>query len=246
MSTFQKTGTGPFSSVVFSHGSPRGTFRPTVFYDAQAKWFTDWGYAVVRPHATGYGRSHGNWSEDSGSCYNSDYVKAELATSHDSLAALDYFSGQGFVDPNLFALIEQSEDGLGSAAPDSRKPPGVVGVVNFSGGRGSRGSGSNCSPEHLVDATGHFGRTTTILDIWIHGSEDDFFGSRSRSQCMATSMLRSGAALDSRLIDGLGHVFSRAPRQSRRGGRLSMLFCAMSVGGNDLYSSVILPASHIV
>ena len=25
-----------------------------------------------------------------------------------------------------------------------------------------------------------------------------------------------------------------------------MLFCAMSVGGNDLYSSVILPASRIV
>ena len=105
-------------------------------------------------------------------------MKDELATSHDSLAALDYFSGQGFVDPNLFVLIKHSEDGLGSAAADSRKSPGVVGFVNFSGGRGSRGSGSNCSPENLVDATGHFGRTTTILDIWIHGSEDDFFGSK--------------------------------------------------------------------
>ena len=175
---FPKTGTGPFSSVVFSHGSPRGPFRPTVFYNTQAKWFTDWGYAVVRPMQRGYGRSHGNWSEDYGSFYNADYLKAELATSHDSLAALDYFSGQGFVDPNLVVMIEQSEDGLGSAAPDSRKPPGVVGVVNFFGGRGSRGSGSNCSPEYLVDATGHFGRTTTILNIWIHPSEDDFFGSK--------------------------------------------------------------------
>ncbi|MEC8774524.1 MAG: hypothetical protein VXX79_06715 [Pseudomonadota bacterium] len=34
---FPKTGTGPFSSVVFSYGSPRGSFRATVFYDAQAK-----------------------------------------------------------------------------------------------------------------------------------------------------------------------------------------------------------------
>ena len=172
---FPKTGTGPSPPVVFSHGSPRGSFRPTVFYDARAKWFTDWGYAVVRPMQRGYWRSHGNWSEDYGSCYNSDYVKAELATSHDILAALAYFSGQGFVDPNLVVLIGQSEDGLGSAAADSRKPPGVVGFVNFSGGRGSRGSGSNCSP---VDATGHFGRTTTILNIWIHGLEDDFFGSK--------------------------------------------------------------------
>ena len=97
---FPKTGTGPFSSVVFSYGSPRGSFRPTVFYDAQAKWFTDCGYAVVRPIQRGYGRSHGNWSEDCGSCYNSEYVKDELATSHDSLAALDYISGQDFVDPN--------------------------------------------------------------------------------------------------------------------------------------------------
>ena len=64
-------------------------------------------------------------------------MKAELATSHDSLAALDYFSGQGFVDPTLGVLIEQSEAGLGSAAADSRKPPDVVGFVNFSGGQGS-------------------------------------------------------------------------------------------------------------
>ena len=83
------------------------------------------------------------------------------------LAALDYFAGQGFVDPNLVVLIGQSEDGLSSAAADSRKPPGVVGFVNFSGGRGSDSSGSNCSPEHLVDATGHLGGTRTILNIWI-------------------------------------------------------------------------------
>ena len=47
-------------------------------------------------------------------------------------------------------------------------------------------------------------------------------------------------------IDGLGHsIFSRA-RQSRRGGRLSMLSCAMFVSGNDLYSSVILPAVIVI
>ena len=64
----------------------------------------------------------------------------------------------------------------------------------------------------------------------MYGDFDAAFGSGSRF----------------RLIDGLGHsIFSRA-RQSRRGGRLSMLSCAMSVGGNDLYSSVILPASLIV
>ena len=64
----------------------------------------------------------------------------------------------------------------------------------------------------------------------MYGAFDAAFGSVSRF----------------RLIDGLGHsIFSRA-RQSRRGVRLSMLSCAMSVGGNDMYSSVILPASLIV
>ena len=64
----------------------------------------------------------------------------------------------------------------------------------------------------------------------MYGDFDAAFGSGSRF----------------RLIDGLGHsIFSRE-RQSRRGGRLSMFSCAMSVGGNDVYSSVILPASLIV
>ena len=61
---FPKIGIGPIPSVVFGHGSPRGTFRPTVFYDAQAKWFTDWGYAVVPPKQRGFELSHGNWTEN--------------------------------------------------------------------------------------------------------------------------------------------------------------------------------------
>jgi len=92
-------------------------------------------------------------------------VKVGLATLHDILAAPAYFAGQGFVDPNRVILIGQSAGGLGSVAADSRNPPGVVGFVYFSGGRGSRSSGSNCSPKHLVDATGHFGGTTTKLNI---------------------------------------------------------------------------------
>ena len=105
-------------------------------------------------------------------------MKAGLATSHDILAALAYFAGQGFVDPNRVVLIGQFAGGLGSVAADSWNPPGVVGFVNFSGGRGSRSSGSNCSPKHLFDATINFGRTTTILNIWIFVSEEDFFGSK--------------------------------------------------------------------
>jgi len=207
---FPKSGDGPFPLIVFSHGSPRGSFRPTVFYDAQAKWFTERGYAVVLPMRRGYGRSHGDWSEDYGSCYNSDYVKAGLATSDDILAAVAYFARQGFVDPARVVLVGQSAGGLGSAAAASRNPPGVIGFVNFSGGRGSRSSGSNCSPERLVEATGHFGKTTTMPSIWIYGSDDDYFGPK-----LSRAMYRAfdeASDSDSRfhLFDGLGHsIFSR-------------------------------------
>ena len=83
----------------------------------------------------GYGRSHGNWSEGYGSCYNLDHVKAELANSHDMLADPAYFAGQGFVDPKRVVLIAQSSGGLRSVATDSRNTPGDVGFVYFSGGR---------------------------------------------------------------------------------------------------------------
>ena len=162
---FPKTGTVPFSSVVFSHGSPRGRSADGILQ-----------YASEMVHRLGLcGRAPCNEAMGVRTGIGAkttvlaimQTMKAELATSHDSLAALDNFSGQGFVDPNLVVMIEQSRGRPrlgGSRQPEAARR---CRVVNFRW-PGSRGSGSNCSPEHLVDATGHFGRTTTILNIWIH------------------------------------------------------------------------------
>ena len=68
-------------------------------------------------------------------------MRAELATSHDMPADQAYFAGQGFVDLNRVVLIGQSAGSLSSVATDSRNPPGDVGFVNFSDGRGSDSSG---------------------------------------------------------------------------------------------------------
>lgn len=207
---FPKAGAGPFPLIVLSHGSPRGSNRPTIYYKAQAKWFTDRGYVVALPMRRGYGRSHGRWSEGYGSCGSSNYVKAALATSDDILSAVAYFSQQSFVDPKRIILVGQSAGGLGSTAAASRNPRGVIGFVNFSGGRGSRSSGFNCSPEKLVVATRHFGKTTDIPNVWIYGSYDDFFGPKLSKEMYQAFDETSTSASAYHLLKGYGHsIFSR-------------------------------------
>ena len=63
---------------------------------------------------------------------------------------------------------------------------------------------------------------------------------------MALLMLRLLASFDSTVLTVSYTVFGRAPAKSRLGGRLSMLSCALLVGGNDLYFPVIRLAGHIV
>jgi hypothetical protein len=154
-------------------------------------------------------------------------VKAELATSHDMLADPAYFAGQGCVDPNSVVLIGQSAGGVRSVATDSREPPGDVGFVNFSGGRGSRSSGLNCSPEHLVDTTGHLGGTNDPQYLDLRFGRGLFRVQAFRALYIWLLMMRPGAALDSTVLTLSDTVFSRAPANRDVRGRLSIIFLCL-------------------
>ena len=60
----------------------------------------------------------------------------------------------------------------GSLALASRQPEGVIGVVNFAGGRGSVADNTNCDVPNLVHAAGEFGRTVQVPSIWLYAVND--------------------------------------------------------------------------
>jgi hypothetical protein len=52
----------------------------------------------------------------------------------------------------------------------------VMGVVNFAGGRGSRGPEMVCGGTELIRAAGLYGRASRVPELWIYSENNHFFG----------------------------------------------------------------------
>ncbi len=173
---YRPQGAGPFPLVIINHGSPREARvrrdKARIRFFEQSRWFVYQGYAVVIPMRRGYGGSDGKWAESYGTCNNPNYVRGGLSTAADIGAVIRYFKQQSFVDRNRLLLVGHSAGGFGSIAFASRNPAGVIGVVNFAGGRGSIDTNTVCTEQRLIEAMGHFGQTARIPSIWLYAEND--------------------------------------------------------------------------
>jgi dienelactone hydrolase len=169
-------GPGPFPLVMLSHGTPRQVRdrRERVRFEAQSWKFITWGFAVVVPMRRGYGGSGGSYAEDEGWCETARYYEAGLASAHDLEATLRFIQPHPAINSRAVILAGHSAGGFASLALASWGPPGLRGVINFGGGRGSRAD-KLCSPPELIDAFGRFGRTVRVPTLWIYAENDTFF-----------------------------------------------------------------------
>ena len=154
---FRPNGDGPFPLVVLSHGTPPnalervkiGRFRRI----PQTREFIKRGFAVIVPIRRGHGETGGDYAEDSGKCSAPIYYQSGRESARDVLAARDFAARLPFVNSECILLIGQSTGGFASIAAASFDPPGVVGVVNFSGGRGGdpvTRPGEPCVPQSML------------------------------------------------------------------------------------------------
>src|SRR5206468_191838 len=65
---------------------------------------------------------------------------------------------------------------LAVTAAGAANPQGVVGILNFAGGRGSFRPDEVCSPDRLVDAFASFGQSARIPALWIFAENDHYLG----------------------------------------------------------------------
>jgi dienelactone hydrolase len=173
-------GPGPFPLAVISHGSPRSPrerpgMTPEGFAGA-ARAFARRGFVAVVPMRRGYGATGGRWAEDYGSCANPYYYEAGLEAAQDIAGAIAWARLLPYVDASRAVAVGVSAGGFGSVALSTMAVPGLVAVVNFAGGRGSRGRDDVCVPDMLVRAMARYGARSRVPQLWIYAENDLFFG----------------------------------------------------------------------
>jgi dienelactone hydrolase len=180
--TYRPKGKGPFPLIVLNHGSPAtaaerekmGRYRVL----PRVQEFVIRGYAVVVPMRRGYGMTGGKWAEAYGRCEAPDYYAAGEQGGADILATTTHMAKQPWVDRRQIVLVGQSAGGFAAMAAASRRPPGVVAVVNFSGGRGGRpdsSPGEPCGADNMKSAIARFAQTIRVPVLWHYAENDRYF-----------------------------------------------------------------------
>lgn len=218
---FRPAGNGPFKVAIINHGSPAdGAKRPKMSvpaYRAASEWLVERGYMVVLPLRRGYGEPEGApWPEKYGTCDNANYVAAGKAAADDIEVVVRYVRTLPMARKDRMVLIGHSAGGFGVMAIAGRNLDGVIGMINFAGGRGAHQGPSgrdNCVPDRLVAATRGFGGGARTPSLWLYASNDSYIGP-VLSQRLAEAYKAGGGNVDYRLLPAFrseGHeVFGRA------------------------------------
>lgn len=179
VTVFKPEGGGPFPIVVLSHGSPRDAAERRLEgrqrMVAQSLEFVRMGFAVLVPTRRGYGNSEGEWAEAYGPCSDPDYYKAGLESARDLRATVDAARSLPWADTNRIVLAGQSAGGFGSVAAASLPLKGLLGVINFAGGRGSLAPDEVCGESRLIEAMSRYGAAARVPELWIYSVNDRFF-----------------------------------------------------------------------
>ena len=210
------SGAQPRPLALITHGSPRdGSVRRRISagqMSFQAEELARRGYVAVVVMRRGYGTSAGAWAESSGHCEAAEHERAARESARDLRAALRTLSTWSAVDPGRMIVIGESAGGIGTVALAAEPPRGLLAVINFAGGRGSRGPNDICSEDRLVKAYAALGRTARVPSLWIYSENDLYFGP-ALAQRMFSAYSSQGGTGEFRLLPAFaedGHaLFSR-------------------------------------
>ena len=99
-----------------------------------------------------------------------DLILEGKATASDIAKAVIYLREQSFVDPTRVIVVGYSAGGWGSLALATEPPKGVVGVINFSGGRTHPANWAA-----LVDAAAKLGERNRLPQLWLYSANDSLY-----------------------------------------------------------------------
>lgn len=171
---------GRWPLVLMTPGTPRQALAGLAEVTPQqlltaAVEFARRGYAAVVVLRRGYGRSQGPYAEGPHPCRDEDYVGAGEAAADDLTGALAVLRAEPWADGRRVLLLGKSTGGFSVLAAAARHPDGVVGVLDFAGGRGSPRPDVVCQPDRLLAALARYGAAATIPSQWLWTGNDHYF-----------------------------------------------------------------------
>jgi Dienelactone hydrolase and related enzymes len=174
-------GDGPFPLLVLTHGTPRNAEERAktdvaTYFKKQSDYFAGKGYVVLFVVRRGFGASTAPYEENPSFANGTkNYTKAGLEAAKDLKAAIDYMRDKQYVDAKRILLVGQSTGGHSVIATGSLRIDGVIGIVNFAGGRGSYAPDLVRDEKNLIDSFAGYGKTSRIPTLWLYSANDHYF-----------------------------------------------------------------------
>ena len=177
------SGDGPFPLVVLSHGSDadaaaRKRFTTRGYWNT-ARYFLNRGFAVLYFLRPSYGESDGPYLEaNAPQCEQADYGPGFKAMADTVLSALEFAATLPQVDRTRTVLAGHSAGGAATLAAVARRPSGVVGYVNFAGGKGGgeHTPYAPCKADRVERLFAEYASTTALPGLWVYAPNDLYFG----------------------------------------------------------------------
>ena len=146
----------------------------------QARDFAARGWLAVVVLRRGYGQSDGLPGVSRGAAYmaceNADLARGFEVEADDLDGALKVVAARPDADGSRAIAIGQSLGGGVVLAFAARRPAGLLGVVNVSGGAWrTNGEGNVCQHADLVAAMATFGARTRVPTLWLYAENDSLF-----------------------------------------------------------------------
>jgi dienelactone hydrolase len=178
----------------------------------QARDLAARGWLAVAVMRRGYGQSDGLPGISRGapymSCENADLVRGFDIEADDLDGALKALRARPDADDSRVIAVGQSLGGGTVLAYAARKPSGLLGVVNVSGGAWRTDGDRVCDHADLVAAMATFGSRTRIPTLWLYAENDSLFPPELVNR-MRAAYAQAGGRADLRMfppVIGDGHA----------------------------------------
>jgi dienelactone hydrolase len=161
------------------------------------------GWLAVAVMRRGYGGSDGLPGVPRGaahmSCENGDLARGFDVEAEDLNAALKVVAERPDADAARAIAIGQSLGGGAVLALAARQPPGLLAVVNVSGGVWRTQGDGVCDHEALVAAMANLGARTRVVTLWLYAQNDSLFPPALVNR-MQDAYAKAGGRADLRML----------------------------------------------
>jgi dienelactone hydrolase len=206
-------GAGPYAVMVWNHGdveldSPYIRDKSRIRDMLVAREFLHLGVAVLMPARRGVGLSEGNYPKNI-SALDADATYKARVHAEDILPAIAWLRTRPELDATRVILAGQSAGGYSTLYIASQNPAGLIGAIDFAGGRTDKLNNSTAGHlnQMMVDGFAEFGKTTRMPTLWVFAENDSRY---TTNTILASHKAFQEAGAKARLllsppIEGDGH-----------------------------------------